>query len=124
MAELTQPILDLTYLIEAADGDTNFIAEILGDYLLEMNKHLEDVERSMKTHDIAMTLRAAHTMKGASANVGANRVRELAAKLEKQAQGGSLEGSASLTSILHQEICRVRELIERKSVTDLIRSTH
>jgi HPt (histidine-containing phosphotransfer) domain-containing protein len=122
MDESTAPVLDLTYLMEAADGDAGFIAEILGDYLREMNKYLAEVEMCLEKHDLGLMVRAAHTMKGASANVGAARVRETASRLETQAKKGSLEGGASLVSILHQEVSRVRELVDRQGVENLMRA--
>jgi len=122
MPEPGPKILDLTYLAEAADGDPNFIDEILGDYLLEMTKYLADLEGQVQQVDLQPLLRSAHTIRGASANVGAARVRETAAKLEAQAKKGSIEGGESLIALLHQEVGRVKELIEREGVPALLKA--
>lgn len=121
--EQPAPILDLRYLVEVTSGDKKFIAEILGDYLHEMETYLNDLDASLASRSYDVALRAAHTIKGASANIGAARVRDLAGRLESQAQKGTLEGATVLVKILRSEIGRVKDLIERQSVDDLIRAT-
>jgi len=116
-------ILDLSYLTEAADGDTNFIREILGDYLKEMNNYVLELNRGESQADMALIGRIAHTIKGASANVGASRVRETAGHLESQLRKGHLEGCTSLIHLLTQEIARVRELVERHTVEQLMQAS-
>lgn len=123
MSDSGPKILDLTYLAEAADGDLEFINEILADYLVEMAQYLLQLDEQLKNPEMSTLIRAAHTIKGASANVGAARVREIAAKLETQAKKGSVEGGESLIRILHQEIDRVKELIEREGVDSLLEAT-
>lgn len=121
--EQPAPILDLRYLVDVTSGDTKFIAEILGDYLREMETYLGELDSSFSTRTYDTLLRAAHTIKGASANVGATRVQDIAARLETQAQKGSLDGGTVLIKILRSEIARVKDLIERHTVDELMRAT-
>ena len=116
-------ILDLTYLAEAADGDVAFIDEILGDYLVEMARLLTELDQLLDGSEIPTLIRSAHTIKGASANVGAARVRDIAAKLEAQANKGSLDGGESLVNLIRQEVARVKELLEREGVEKLLLAT-
>jgi HPt (histidine-containing phosphotransfer) domain-containing protein len=122
MSDHGAKILDLTYLAEAANGDLDFVNEILGDYLVEMVKYLSCMEAQLRDSDLQPLLRSAHTIKGASANVGATRVRETAAKLEAQAKKGSIEGGGSLIALLNQEVLRVKELVEREGVPALLKA--
>ncbi len=119
--EQTAPILDLRYLNEVTSGDKKFIADILSDYLREMDSYLSELDTSLKERSLGTALRAAHTIKGASANVGATRVRDLASKIESQAQKGSFEGGVALVKLLQSEIHRVKEIIGRQSVDELLR---
>lgn len=116
-------ILDLTYLAEAADGDVAFIDEILADYLVEMARLLSELDQLLDGSEIRTLIRSAHTIKGASANVGAARVRNIAAKLEAQANKGSIDGGESLVNLIRQEVARVKELVEREGVEKLLRAT-
>lgn len=118
-----QKVLDLSYLIEASDGDAEFIAEIVGDYLREMQKHVTDLRESFAGKDLALLVRASHTVKGASANVGAHRVRDVAARLELLAKKGGVDGSESMIDLIAQEIARVREVVEREGIAELLRAS-
>ncbi len=115
-------ILDLTYLAEAADGDKDFIVEILGDYFVEMGNHLNEMDQLLSGEDLRTLTRAAHTIKGASANVGAARVRKSAAVLEKQATTDSIVDGTEQIAQLRLEISEVRELIDRVGVNDLLKA--
>jgi len=122
MSEHSSKVLDLTYLVEACDGDAEFIQDILTDYLLEMTGYLSTMDALIKQADVQSLLRAAHTVKGASANVGAARVRETATKLEALARRGVLDGSESLAELLRNELARVKDLIEREGVPALLQA--
>jgi HPt (histidine-containing phosphotransfer) domain-containing protein len=123
MVDLPTPILDLRYLVEACDGDAKFIKDIIGDYLNEMPKYLTELDTSLATSQTGILVRAAHTIKGASANVGASRVRETASRLESLAKKGTLEGSSILVRLLHKEIERVKDLVARQGVDELLRAS-
>lgn len=122
MPDSARKVLDLSYLASAADGDTEFIRSILDEYLQEMGSYLTQLKDSLERKDVALLLRAAHTMKGASANVGATRVSDTASHLETQARRGVLDGSQVLVALLGQEVARVRALIERQTVEELLRA--
>lgn len=122
MGEVATPVLDLRYLVEVCDGDTKFIQDILGDYLSEMPKYLAELDASLHGEGAGGMVRPAHTIKGASANIGAVRVRDTAARLETIAKKGSTEGSSMLIRLLHNEIDRVKDLVQRQGVENLMRA--
>lgn len=123
MADLPTPILDLRYLCEACDGDAGFIKDVINDYLKEMPKYLGELDASLKDSQTGVMMRAAHTIKGASANIGATRVRETASRLEALTKKGVLDGSSILIRLLHKEIDRVRDLVARQGVDELLRAS-
>lgn len=121
MSDSAAKILDLTYLAEAADGDVEFIDEILGDYLVEMARLLSELDDLIAKSETQTLVRNAHTIKGASANVGAGRVRATAARLESLANKGTLQPGESLVALLRQEIAEVKELVEREGIEALLK---
>jgi two-component system, sensor histidine kinase and response regulator len=123
MAEMPTPILDLRYLIEVCDGDATFIRDIIADYLSEMPKYLAELDAAVTGEGAGGMVRPAHTIKGASANVGAVRVRDTADRLESLAKRGTIEGSNMLIRLLHNEIDRVKDLVARQGVEGLMRAT-
>lgn len=71
-------------------GDDSFLKEIIGIYLTDTPQRLEDLRRSHAAGDQQAFVRAAHTIKGSSANVGAAAVRALAEHLEHVAKTGPI----------------------------------
>ena len=57
--------------------------------------------------------RQAHSLKGASANVGARRVGDCAGRLEVMGRDQNLDGAAKMFGQLEQEFQRVREHIRK-----------
>ena len=83
-------------------GDDNeSIREILATYLDDLTKNCEALERAVADRDRVRASRVAHSMKGASANVGANDLSALCADFEHRAKDGPWED-------LQRELARVR----------------
>jgi HPt (histidine-containing phosphotransfer) domain-containing protein len=87
------------------DGDA-FLKEIAGIYLEDTPTRLRELEDSLATGDAGKFTRAAHSIKGSSANVGANNVRAVAEKLEHQSRDHGLANLAQLLSDLKTEYAR------------------
>lgn len=80
-------------------GDNDeFLREIVGIYLEDTPQRFSELDRSLATGDNPTFTRAAHSIKGSSANVGAMVVRAAAEALEHQ----SKHGLADLTPLLAQ----------------------
>ena len=80
------PIINRTALEElrALDPDNPdaFLAEIINAYLNDTHQRLSDLEQCMAAGDMISFIRAAHTIKGTSANLGALSLRAAAEALE------------------------------------------
>jgi HPt (histidine-containing phosphotransfer) domain-containing protein len=64
-------------------GDNGeFLREIIAIYLEDTPKRLADLRTFLKSGDVAGFTRAAHTIKGSSANVGAQLLKGIAERLE------------------------------------------
>ena len=71
-------------------GDDSFLREIIGIYLADTPQRLAELRAAHAAGDQAVFVRAAHTIKGSSANVGAAQVRALAEQLEHAAKAGPI----------------------------------
>lgn len=100
-------LLDLRYLAEAAEGDVEFIESILHDYLKGTGKQLEELHGALLAQDADAVRRLAHSVKGASASVGATRVMEAAAQLEEHVQA---EGMSHTDVPVFTVTCEFRRL--------------
>jgi len=81
-------------------------------YLGDAEERLSAIEKALLEGDAIRVQREAHTIKGASANVGASALAELAYSLEKAGKDGELtEGTAMRLGML-EEYGRVRSFFE------------
>jgi HPt (histidine-containing phosphotransfer) domain-containing protein len=68
--------------LNPGDGGA-FLREIVGIYIEDTPKRIEDMKTSLAAGDVPAFTRAAHTIKGSSANVGAQVLRGVAERLER-----------------------------------------
>ncbi len=68
------------------NGDDSFLREIIDIYLQDTPERLADLKRLLNGEDPAAFVRAAHTIKGSSSNIGAEEVRSLSEVIEAQAK--------------------------------------
>ena len=88
-------------------GDNDeFLREITGIFMEDTPRRLAELDRSLEQGDAQTFTRAAHSIKGSSANVGASSVRAVAEKLEHHARTQGLAGAGPLLSELKNEYAR------------------
>jgi HPt (histidine-containing phosphotransfer) domain-containing protein len=108
MAEI--PVIDLQSienLRELNPGDNDaFLREIIGIYLDDTPLRLTELDQGLATGDAAKFTRAAHSIKGSSANVGAMTVRSVAETLEHQSAQQGLANVTELIAALRTEYAR------------------
>lgn len=89
------------------DGD-EFLREIIGIYLEDTPLRIAELEQSLAAGETPKFTRAAHSVKGSSANVGANAVRAIAEQLEHQSAKQGLADVAPLIATLKTEFARAQ----------------
>lgn len=90
------------------DDADEFLREIIGIYLEDTPARFADLDQSLVAGDTPKFTRAAHSIKGSSANVGAMTVRALAEKLEHQSARQGLAEVAPLLAELKAEFGRAQ----------------
>lgn len=78
--------IDRDLLGRLSEGDIEFERELLETYLEDAQICLEQLEIAFAGSNWQAVIEIAHQLKGASGNVGAAGMAELAAQLERQAQ--------------------------------------
>ena len=101
----TAPILSMDETLERMSGDRDLLASLFQLFVSDAPKKLEKIESCAREGDLYGIERNAHSLKGASATVGATRLCELAAEAEKAAKAGSREELERL----RQDLARVCE---------------
>ena len=101
----------LALLRDLDDGEGAVLGEIIDEYLVQTANGRDDLVRVLDAGDLHGLARAAHGLKGASANVGANGLAEICAQLEARARFAQLEGVRDLIDCFDAEFARVRDAL-------------
>jgi HPt (histidine-containing phosphotransfer) domain-containing protein len=104
---LDQEAIDNLRALDPDGGDT-FLREIAGIFIEDTPKRIAEIESSLAAGDTATFIRAAHTIKGASANIGAAALRAAAEQLEQQAKNKGLVDVAALIAGVKAEFDRTK----------------
>ncbi len=105
----SQNAVDIAMLLDTIGGDTELLGELAQDFLDVADEQLAALEEAVNSGEAGMAREAAHSLKGSSATLGANRLSVMCADLERQARAGSLdEGPAQVRAIL-TEFARVKD---------------
>jgi PAS domain S-box-containing protein len=97
----TMPV-DLARLGEITDGDPEFTYELASTFISSGEQVFREIDAALDALDRNALSRAAHKLKGASANIHADTLRELAYRLESQAASLDQPRLQELTRDLHE----------------------
>jgi signal transduction histidine kinase/CheY-like chemotaxis protein/HPt (histidine-containing phosphotransfer) domain-containing protein len=111
LEEAAAPV-DLARIEDTTEGDAAFARELVELYLGDVASRLDAIETALTTGDAPRVQREAHTVKGASANVGATGLAELAYTLEQIGRAGDLDDAPDVRGELAEEYGRVRAFFE------------
>lgn len=93
-------------------GDDSFFSDLVDIYLDDSPKRIAEIEHALTEGDARRLTLAAHSLKGSSANFGADRLRAASEQLELLGRQGALaDGSAQLPA-LKEEFARVKAELE------------
>lgn len=96
-----------------ADDNDEFLREIAGIFLEDTPKRIADLDQSLVTGDAGKFTRAAHSIKGSSANLGALTLRAAAETLETHARKDGLKGVDGMIAAIKAEFARAQTELER-----------
>ena len=105
------PVFDAAVLLNLLSGDTIAAAEITAEFVKDAPVRAAALREALAADDVALARREAHTLKGASANVGAEALRAAANAAERACGAGSLEQARELAGRVDAEIKRVQDML-------------
>ena len=102
-------------LLDSTGGDPDFLAELIDTYLDDAPRQVAAMRDAARTGRTERLVQPAHTLKGASASMGAAKLAELSRALELGARAGVVDDAADAVDGIAAELGRVREaLLARK----------
>jgi len=107
-----QKIEELKELVD--EDDPGFLIELIEDYMDNSEENLKAIRYAIQAKDIVTVGRTAHTLKGASSNIGAVNMTELSKQLEHLGREETLEGAVDLIDRLDVEFVEVKSELEKE----------
>ncbi|MFN7559401.1 MAG: ATP-binding protein [bacterium] len=107
--EAEVPILDRSALLRRCMNRADLAESILAKFCAAMPKHIAEITGAAGAGDLARTASLAHALKGATANLGAERARQALGLLETAAKAGDAEGT---TMALREAKVQLQTLLE------------
>ena len=104
--------VDLEAALERLGGDRELYVELVEVFRNECPGVAAEIRRAIDERDLRVLQRSAHTLRGASSNLGAVAVSEAALELERRAATKDVEGSSEQFEILQKEIERLFSELE------------
>jgi PAS domain S-box-containing protein len=95
------------------DGGGVVLGEMIFEYLEHSRVQREQLFDAERVGDPTTIERAAHSLRGASSNVGAARLAQMCGELEGRARSGDLRGVAGLLAACDDELTRVHSALEQ-----------
>ena len=111
--EPVQDIFDKAGLLERLIGDEELANEILGGFLEDVPRKFAALKEAIDKRDAPSVQREAHTLKGASADVGGKALLETAFAIEKAGEAGDLETVKACMPELEAQFERLKEAMNR-----------
>ena len=104
-------IFDKAGMMVRMMDDEDLARAVIGGFLLDLPKLIEALKGDLEAGDVPKTERQAHTIKGASANVGGEALRAVAFEMEKAARAGDLKSVMALLPELENQVVRLKDLM-------------
>ena len=98
----TMPDFDWQQLRQLAGEDTDFEVELLEMFLQDAEHSVGELERAIASRSLQSIEDIAHSLHGASANVGASALALAASQLEQMARSGKLTNPLAAQDLLQQ----------------------
>jgi PAS domain S-box-containing protein len=106
-------VFDRAAFLERLMGDEELLREVTEMFLADLPMQLEGLAAAVGSGDCQLAGQQAHAIKGASANVGGEALRETAFELEKAGKTGDLIALKILLPEVQERFFRLKEAMEQ-----------
>jgi HPt (histidine-containing phosphotransfer) domain-containing protein len=98
--------------LEMEEGD---MMEIIGLFLEASASDLRQLQSAIDQEDVQSAVRAAHSIKGAAANLRLTAIFEIAQRMEREARENRLEGAIGAIQAIRENLNQIDESLKRET---------
>ncbi len=106
--------MDIGMMEADLGGDAESLQAILVGFIEDAKRRVERMRRAVSLGDGELLRKEAHTLKGASGTLSAERLSRLSFELEELATSGRVEGRADLAEQIEKELHRLEAYVSRE----------
>jgi CheY-like chemotaxis protein len=110
------PLLDRAAALERLGGDAALLAELVSLFQQDAPRLLSDLHAALNQQDAEALRRAAHSLKGAAAYIGATAISETAYRLERLAANGQLAEASRTLQELEQALSALQAVLQQSAL--------
>jgi HPt (histidine-containing phosphotransfer) domain-containing protein len=102
-----EPVQDIFYkagFLDRIMGDEELANEILGEFLEDVSRKFTALKEALDKGDAPLVQRHAHTLKGASANIGAVALQKVAQQIEAAGESRDMDKAGSLIPKIEEQL--------------------
>jgi len=103
------PVFNRSGMLERAMGDQKLAAEILNAFLEDMPLQMDKLRELLRNGEVKSCGIQAHSIKGAAANIGGERLSQVALEMEQAGDAGDLNAIAARMDSLESRFVELRE---------------
>ena len=101
-------------MLERMDNDEEIVSMIIKSFIKFIPQNFNELQEALEKKNAEAIERIGHTIKGASANVSAETMREVALQIEKCGKAGDAAGAAGLFEDLKKELKRFETALQKE----------
>jgi HPt (histidine-containing phosphotransfer) domain-containing protein len=111
-AESETVVFDCASVLSRLEGDNELAQVVFAVFLEDLPRQIQALQDLVDSGDTAGCARQAHSIRGAAASVGGERLRGVALTMEEAGDSGNLQFVAARMNDLHLEFSRLRDAMK------------
>ncbi len=103
--------LDIKSVLQRVNGDRELLTEMLEEFMNYLPEQIDKLRTAVRQGDFQLVERESHSLKGASGNLGAKRIVDLASSLELLGRANDLSDAGEIIDKLKKEFENLKQYI-------------
>jgi HPt (histidine-containing phosphotransfer) domain-containing protein len=105
------PVFDRSDLLLRMMDNEELVKVVLDAFMADASSLIQDIEQAETGNDAEALTMAAHSLKGAAANISALRLSDLSAKIEMAARDNDLATAGKLVPLVRSSFEKLKEVV-------------
>jgi len=106
--------IDYSSVLERVGEDESFLQELINIYMEDFGKKYKELKQALEKKNFTALREIGHSLKGSSANLSLNNLKEASFKIETAGKNRNIEIAKQALLLLNQEFIRLKDFLSKK----------